>query len=485
MQEKNVDNMLFELRIDENGECDFGTSIENALEQAELEIEAIDETLESIKGLRPECDKLDYILAASSGVLCGVLDVFLVGKPGESPVGNITDKWFEDRTKDFAKLCGWKDDGTKSVSSAIRHLEEKFRVPYDQRGAGDAASFIFDLNPKNHHFRSLAHNPSLVGLFFSILDQFCNQSHFISDGALIALEEADGEFELKGQDVPSKLFCGFVNWFGHLISDMSGSSGSQGRGMGIPSPLWTWTNSIIAIKNELNFPVGEFDKTLNDLALNIYKEGYDIRFQTAQLIPVFMNEIIVRLMYSVRRLVRYYSQTDKNEKSFSLLWSQCEPFSNPTVKRMLTVAHGTFCVIDIGDATIRGFASGAGGFNVAEFIMRLNIPGVGRFTISLYGEISQEIKIQNIEKEVLFAKKERVVIEDYIKGLQELSEIYDDSKLLGFVNDFKQSELYIQGFQKTTELAERRNVPKDLLLTNKTSIDTYFRGGRNNGKKEK
>ncbi len=478
MQDKNVDNMLIELRIDENGKYDFGSSITNALEHAELEIEAVDETIESIKGLRPECDKLDYVLAASSGALCGVMDVFLVGKPGESPAGNVTDKWFEDRTKDFAKLCGWKDDGTKSLPSAIRHLEEKFKIPYDQRGAGDAASFIFDLNPKNHHFRSLAHNPSLVGLFFSFLDQFCNQSHFISDGALIALEEADGKFELKGQDVPSKLFCGFVNWFGHLISDMSGSSGSQGRGMGIPSPLWTWTNSIIAIKNELNLPVGEFDKAVNDLALNIYKEGYDIRFQTAQLIPVFMNEIIVRLMYSIRRLVRYYSQTTKEERSFSLLWSQCEPFSNPTVKRMLTVAHGTFCMIDIGDATIRGFASGAGGFNVAEFFMRLNIPGVGRFTISLYGEIRREIKIQNVEKEVLFAKKERVVIEDYIKGLQELSEIYDDSKLLGFVNDFKQSELYIQGFQKTVELAERRNVPKDMLLTNKSSIDTYFKGGK-------
>ena len=33
------------------------------------------------------------------------------------------------------------------------------------------------------------------------------------------------------------------------MSDVSGSSGSKGRGMGIPSPLWTWTNDIIAIKH--------------------------------------------------------------------------------------------------------------------------------------------------------------------------------------------------------------------------------------------
>ena len=37
------------------------------------------------------------------------------------------------------------------------------------------------------------------------------------------------------------------------------------------------------------------------------------------------------------------------------------------MKRMLTVAHGTFCLVDIGDATIRGFATGGGYFNTAEF----------------------------------------------------------------------------------------------------------------------
>ena len=45
--------------------------------------------LETIRLLTPECDKLDYILSASSGALCGIIDVFLVGKPGESPLGDI------------------------------------------------------------------------------------------------------------------------------------------------------------------------------------------------------------------------------------------------------------------------------------------------------------------------------------------------------------------------------------------------------------
>lgn len=471
--------MLFELSVLNDG-LEYTSSIDDALKFAEGEIQSLDETIESIKGLKPECDKLDYALAASSGALCGIIDIFLVGKPGESPLGDITDKWFEERTEDFAKMCGWKPDGEKSLSSAIRHLEKKFKIPYDQRGMGDAASFIFDLNASNHHFKSLAHNPTLLGLFFSILDQFTNTSHFVSGGELISLQEADDKFELRGNNIPSKLFCAFVNWFGHLISDMSGSSGSKGRGMGIPSPLWAWTNDIIAIKRKLNIPVSEFDQSVNELALNLYKEGYDTRFQTTQAIPVLINELLVRLMYSVRRLIKYFADIPKEERSLRLLWEKCEPFKNPTVKRMLTVAHGTFCVIDAGEATIRSFIAGGGTFNPAEFFMRLNIVGVGRFTISLYGEVKRGINIHNVEKEVLFARREKIIVENYVDGLKILSEKYDDKDLVNFADDLKKG-MYISAFEKSVKLAEKRGVSEAEGVKNKTEIDAYFTGGKSNG----
>lgn len=464
-------NMVLDLTI-QNDRFDFASSISTALEQADLELQTLDETIDSVNGLKPECDRLDYILAASSGALCGIIDIFLVGKPGESPLGNITDKWFEARTMDFAKLCGWKGDGEKS---AIRFLENKFKIPYDQTGLGDVGRSIFDLNPSNHHFKSLAHNPTLCGLFFSILDQFQNTSHFVSGGQLISLEKADDKFELKGHDVPSKLFCAVVNWFGHLISDMSGSSGGQGRGMGIPSPFWAWTNDIIAIKASLGIPVSQFDEAVNELALNIYESGYDARFQAAQAIPVFINEMVVRIIYSVRRLLRYFLNTDKADRSFKVMWNACEPFSNVTVKRMLTVAHGTFCVMDIGDATIRGFAAGAGAFNPTEFILRLNIVGVGRFAISLYGEGKRALGYWRAKKEATFAGKEKVIVENYIEGLNILAYKYDDNTLLTFVDDLRNSNMYLSAFNKTAELAQLRDVPPEKILRNKSDIDAYFR----------
>ena len=468
-------DIILDLNIDDD-RFGFATSIDEALAQAEVELVVLNETVESIKELKPQCDKLDYILAASSGALCGVIDIFLVGKPDESPLGDITDKWFANRTIDFAKLCGYKGD-KNSLSSAINFLEEKFKIPYDQSVGGGIFRELINLTPSNHHFKSLGHNPTLLGLFFSILNQFTNTSDFVSNGELISLNNSDGKFELQGKNIPSKLFCGIANWIGHLISDVSGSSGSKGRGMGIPSPIWAWSNDVIAIKAKLNIPVTEFDKSVNELALKLFEKGYDVRFQTTQAIPVFINEMVVRLLYSIRRLIGYYISIPKKDRSWGLLWKSCEPFSNATVKRMLTVAHGTFCIIDIGEATIRGFEKGIGSFNVVEFLMRLNIVGVGRLTISLYGEAKRGIQRSKANNEAIFMKREKVIIDDYMEGLKILSKTYDDKLLMTFVSDFKSSNAYKESFNKSVELAKLRNVPENERIKSKADIDCYFRGG--------
>ena len=133
-------------------------SVSSALSAARSDVEMLDETINSIKALKPDCDKIDYALAASSGALCGIIDIFLVGKPGETFLGNITDDWFERRTCDFAKICGWQGNDQNPVSSAISYLERHFKVPYDQTGLGDGG-------------------------------------------------KADKKWELRGNNIPSKFFC--------------------------------------------------------------------------------------------------------------------------------------------------------------------------------------------------------------------------------------------------------------------------------------
>lgn len=467
------------LEINESKNClDNTYSINMALEQAKLDITLLDETIESVKTLKADCDTIDYVLAASSGALCGILDIFLIGKPGESPLENITDKWFANRTMDFAKIMGWNPKGESKLENAIAWLERRFKIPYDQTSLGEAAKSVFGFNtdPSRHHFESLGHNPSILGLFFSILDQFTNSSHFVIDGQLISLVEADEKFKLRGSNIISKLFCGICNWFGHLMSDISGSHGSAfraSRGMGIPSPLWTWINDIIVIKRKLGISESEFDKSMNQIAVDIFNEGYDIRFQTAQGIPVLINELIVRFFYAIRRLLKYYNETRKEKRSVKEMWNTCKPFGNATIKRMLTVAHGTFCLVDVADATVRGFAAGGGSFNPVKFFLHLNLIGVGRLTISLYGEGKREFNYHKAQKEVQFTQEKKEIIKNYIEGLESLKVLYDDKEYLSFIEDLSKNE-YINALIKSSDLAVRRGVPDSQILKTPKDIDNYF-----------
>lgn len=81
---------------------------------------------------------------------------------------------------DFAKFCVFKGNDT-SLSSAIRFLEKKFKISYDQSVGGDIFKGLLILTPDNHHFKSLGHNPTLLGLFFSNLNQFTNTLSFVAD----------------------------------------------------------------------------------------------------------------------------------------------------------------------------------------------------------------------------------------------------------------------------------------------------------------
>ena len=85
----------------------FASSISEAMVQSQHELAELNENIDSIQNLKSDAAKIDYMLAASAGALSGLVDIFLVGKTGESPVGELSDIWFENRTKDFAKLTGW------------------------------------------------------------------------------------------------------------------------------------------------------------------------------------------------------------------------------------------------------------------------------------------------------------------------------------------------------------------------------------------
>ncbi|MDP8098819.1 hypothetical protein [Pasteurella atlantica] len=366
-----------------------------------------------------KCDKYDYMIAGTCGVLTGLIDIFFIGAPEDSKLGNVTDKFANNMTKKFAELLGWDrakavEQGANTTASAIAFLEGNgakgrkiaknkesglttqilkklgyinddnnfsgFKINYDQATTKSTGGKVNNLSLKNHHLKSLGHSPDIIGLFFSILNQFTNTSSFISNGKIITIETE--EFELQGHNFIAKIFCGFANWFGHIMSDWTGSSGTVGqggRGTGVPIPFYN-------LFQLLDFGAfGKHKQTFATITTKVFEQGYDLRHGMAMAIPVVINELLIRFMYTMK--ARFYHKKE---------WKDCLPNGNiPEVRRMLLVGHGTLCLLDGTDAYLRS------GGEMVQFLLRSNLIAWVRFGHLGLKEVSAFAKSGHIDAELV------------------------------------------------------------------------------------
>lgn len=310
------------------------------------------------KYLFEKCDGTDYAIAVTAGVIAGFVDVVFVGKPGESILGNQMDKAADKLVVRMAKLAGWKDrSGNNSITAAIDYLEKHHEINYDLSTTKETGNLVENLSPDNHHYKSLAHSPSLVGLLFAILDQFTNTATFVSNGRLISVDTSGSSLRLQGDNLPAKLFCGICNWFFHLMSDIAGSSstrrkGLDRRGAGLTIPGMEFFN----LCNFGSFKNGDETNTLAQSMVKVFESGYDLRFGAAMAIPVLLQDLIIRVLWVIR------ARFGKNRE-----WKECIPNAkHGDLRVMLIVGDATLCVIDGADAAIRS------GGNFVEFVLRMN-----------------------------------------------------------------------------------------------------------------
>jgi hypothetical protein len=346
------------------------------------------------------CDKYDYMIAGTCGVIGGLIDILFVGAPGDSNLGNIVDKQANKITEKFAELLGWDkkkaiEKGRNTTASAVAFLEKKFKVNYDQATTHATNGAVKNLYMSNHHLKNLAHSPDIIGLFFSILNQFTNTSTFISNGKIITIDTET--FELQGGNFIAKIFCGFVNWFGHLMSDWTGSSGTIGqgrRGTGIPIPFY----NLFQLMNFGHFGKKE-RQTFAMITSEVFEKGYDFRHGITMAIPVVITEILIRFMYTMK--AHFY-----HNKS----WEESIPNANvPELRRMLLVGHGTLCLIDGIDA----YAHSGGGQNIVELLSRLNLIGWVRFGYLALKELNAWYNSGNIN-----VKVDKYLDEEYRKMIK-------------------------------------------------------------------
>jgi hypothetical protein len=352
----------------------------------------LDELNMEIDRLTNSSDGIDYMVAVGSGILAGIVDSLWVGEFKMERGKAWSNKSVNDFVMKVAKAKGYEGE---RLDGAIRFLEDKFPIPSDNIWKGQDVG----ISAKSHHLDDLAHHPTPIGLFFSILTQFTKIGYFQnSEGQFIPIT-IDENGSLIGNNIPSKIFAGTVNWFFHLVSDMSGSNKTAGVGMGIPGP-------IVSLLKEVSMIPG-LNKTglAKKMKETFVKEKFDLRSELAvgyelgrQAIPVVMNEVIVRAFYFIRRLLVEI----KEKRNFKEIeWKKTLPWKNRTIVRMLTIATGTFTLIDLGDAAIRGGLKSGGNpaMFAKEFILRVNFVGVGRFAIAVATDVTMGMKRDKLRNE--------------------------------------------------------------------------------------
>ena len=388
-----------------------------------------------------ECDIYDYLIAAGCGVIGGLIDIFLVGVPGDSKLCQWTDTQVDKVVMSFARKMGWnlQQKNLCNVNSAIGFLEhgknngtlndfQGFKVNYDQRKPGDVGD-CFNIAPKTHHMMSLAHSPDIVGLFFSILNQFTSTASFIADGKLVTI--ATETFELQGGNIPMKIMCGVANWFGHLMSDVAGSSGSHGRGTGIVLPFY----EFFGFCKSGGFSTESGVKDLSEIAMQLFTEGYDFRFGLAMTIPVLITDLTIRLAWALRR----HFQDNVPLK-------ECIPTKrHDDLRIMLLIGNGTLCVMDGVDAAMRS------GGSWLTFFLRLNIVAWYRFISLVLREVCIRLGISfPLQKQ----------IDAYIRINEALMQYMEELKKI----DYKRFVAETQQYNECIALLERSNSPGDLTI---------------------
>lgn len=354
--------------------------------------------------LSSQADKLDYLVAIGSGLLCGLLDVLWVGSFSLERSRNIASDEIDSLVTKTAKLLGCKDD---DVKSAVEFLEKKFPIPSD----GNTPDFGGGLQ---HHLRDFAHHPTIVGLIFSLLTQFTYRSYGTDvNGVFKIADVSEASKQFIGKDVPSKILFGTITWFFHLVSDVAGSSGSVGKsgGTGIPGPLLALAKELSVLHVFKNINVGDnslsvflsklFNGTLlagHDESGKIIKDTvvkFDLRGELGvgielgrQAIPVVANECIVRSFYFIRRLAMEIRENDICSVTGlkQIEWSKVKPLNNPTISRMLTISTGVFTTVDVGEAII-----------TQKYWVSINYVGIGRFAVAIGGDVTWCLKARNIK----------------------------------------------------------------------------------------
>ncbi len=428
-----------------------------------LSLDEINARLANLDGRLKECISEatlnDYAYSCLSGIVSGLIDSFYVGEISFDELRQVVQEKVDQYVKNQAvKISG--SDENRELKTAIGILEKNAKVPNDNAWSGKGIG----VSTLDHHLADIAHHPTPLGLAAFVFMQFFRCAWFVNkEGKIHVLpvetnakdrivmwgpailsgvfnwlawlveENIEGDSNREVPPLVKKLIhvaasspilislCACANqWFDHLISDMDGSSGTPGEGMGIPG-------LFLSFLYELSW-VPPFNKTgIREVVHQLYTdERIDLREEIEiaaaikkQTIPVIVNEILVRTFYFVTRLI---DQTNSLQDLDKVDWDLVLPFGNRTVERMMTVASMTLSVADTADAAAH--AALESGFNWLIFsrtiVARFNYVAAGRAAVCIYAECKAEQReSQLIHEKMILSEAKTSIFLDQLQSFKD------------------------------------------------------------------
>ena len=457
-----------------------------------------------IDRLTNNSNNFDYAVAIGSGVLTGLIDAFWVGEFNFEEYKANAHKHVNKFIEKYAKIRGYKDNG-KGLKGAIEFLEKKFPVAQDNiwKASGISSTHL-------HHLEDLAHHPTLIGLLASVAVQLFNISPFsdksgkfhvvITDASykdiaitwcpllisgvlkwMIWLAESK-ELLNSDSDIPKPIInlikklsavpaiIGILkivdNWTGHLVSDMGGSKNTPDGGKGIPGVF------LSLLKEISSLPIIK-DTALPQIVSDWYsKDKIDMRAELAvaeylgkQTIPVIINECIVRTFYFVSRLINEYQQCNNWSQ---INWHNTIPWGNRTITRMITISSGTFTAVDLADAAIRSAFKNGTPQNPkfwADFVLRVNIVGIGRFSIAVVDDVRMGMKRSRARDERIALMNQQIHLYN-AKVFYRQHDMWEEAETAALVVD----EL----FMNSQKVVNASIVMMEDILNNAVQISSYL-----------
>ena len=389
--------------MDDKFKIEFESEVDN---QNEYTIENILEDFDSSKKYSKDyLEKSDYLIAISSGIIAGLIDVFYVGEMDLVNAKSIV----SDRVKEFvistAQKLSKKEFKEDDITSAVSWLEKHWPIPAD----GNTIDFG---GGKQHHLRDFTHHPSIIGLVCSIVSQFTGETYGTDkDGNFIHVKFSKKSQEFIGKSVVDKIYNGTIVWFVHLVSDMAGSSATSALsgGTGIPGPILSLIKELSSLpifktldtEDKVSLFLSKlFNGTLfikRDENGKIIPESIlkiDFRAELGILkelgrasTPVILNEAIVRGFYLIKQLRNEIKVNNirKIEDFSKVNIENIKPYNCKKLKHMLTISFGVMETIDVGEAFI------------FKNWTKVNIPGIGRFAVLLGSEAIEILKTNNVK----------------------------------------------------------------------------------------